>query len=400
LYREVMDCYPKLREQCARAALQLAGSYQSGRQIAQAVAGWTEIREKYADTWEAGAAGIHLGRYHAEMGDTEQAVKTLEAVVSDFAGTDWLAAPALEEIALIQARAKDFSRAQQILEQLLADYPNQRKPCASAQLGVARLYAKAREYARAEALLKAVWSGYPDLEEAAAAGIELANIFKNFRRYQEALEILDRVQGAFGGSDWWARRTLERRAQVLLASGDLSAAEQVVEQLLASDAAARPLVAGLLLSLGDAYRQRGEVQQAIRLYRKVGGEFVEQEEAWARAVAKLAVLGENEAVAELIGQSPGGMEKARSGIAREKVERAYKLQEEDLADEAIQVCQEVLREFPEERESGARALLYWAFSLGASTAGEPGTAGDDGVFAGVAPDQALAIAFKQRVREQ
>lgn len=369
LYRQVESQFggrPALAEVCARAWLHLGESFRTKGQAEEARAVLEELQAKYPETWEAGAAGLHLGRYHAQQGEREKAAEVMAATAERFRQIIWIAAPAWEQMGEMWETAGVFDRAEEAFRRVLQGYPGEGARCARAHLRLGRLYEKQQRHEEAEAQFqaaKAALENHPT-EEAAAAGIELASLYRSLGRYEEALAALDWVEERFAGA-FWRERVAEGKTAVLLAKGDLAACEAALQRMLEAYPTSRPWVALRLVKLGDAYHQRGERDQAIAFYRKVGQEFIEQEEAWARAVAKLAVLGENEAVAELTGQSPRGKEKVRSGIAREKVEWAYQLEEEGWADEAIQVCQEVLREFPEERESCARALLYWAFSLGA-----------------------------------
>jgi tetratricopeptide (TPR) repeat protein len=151
LYQEVAQRFPTAREPSARAALHLAESYQTTGQEEEAAPRFAQLRQDFPELWEAGAAGLHLGRYYARQKDYDRAVEVWQQVLQAFPQVGWLAAPSLKELGLAYKETGEFEKSEEVLLRLRDEYAQEVDEAASAQLHLGYLYEKQGLYEKAEA---------------------------------------------------------------------------------------------------------------------------------------------------------------------------------------------------------------------------------------------------------
>ncbi|MDB6155385.1 MAG: repeat-containing protein, partial [Chthoniobacteraceae bacterium] len=173
------------KEQAAGAELGIATIDQKTGKAADALKGFTSVRDKYPGSNEAEQAGFWVGRMTLDKGDAKGALTEMKAFLAKSPKSD-LAPAALLSMAQAQASLSDKAGAIATYKELAAQFPESR-PAVSGYFQRAALHQKDNELDQVTAVMTEFIASHPKSEELFSAFDYIGQVQVSQKKVKEAI---------------------------------------------------------------------------------------------------------------------------------------------------------------------------------------------------------------------
>ncbi|MBI3610303.1 MAG: tetratricopeptide repeat protein [Nitrospirae bacterium] len=282
LFSEAITTFPHLEEY---SLFFMAGGQAKGGRFQEAVQTYDRLLRKFPESVLNAQAAYQKAQVLIQTGDCRMALNELDGFVARYP-KDSNSSPALLQLADCAVRVQDSAKAVWALRQIwfyYADSPEAQEapknllqlgasgvsipaPSAEARYQRGRILFDAARYDEAAAEFKAVLAaGEPANRD--EIGLKLAETLIQLKQYDDAKRLLGELTARTGRPDiltsalFWLGRLAIRQGE----EGRLLQIErQLADRFPASTERAK-----LLFMIGDFYEGRGQIEQAVKIYRRV-----------------------------------------------------------------------------------------------------------------------------------
>ena len=277
------------------AQFEQADEYGDKGNYEQAEAIYKDVAEEYVGTESGLRAQRKLVCLYIKRGRTAEAETAYQGLLAGYTGygDDNVIADAVDDVADAYRDVKKYDKALEIYSYVVDTWPGSKQAVGS-HGGIARVnIALGRKEAAQEAIDK-LFEGFSDNEDIANAVRNVANEYRNVKKYEKALQFYKQVVDSWPESEE-AMDSQEDVAKLYIKLGDGPNAEAAVDKLIAKFAE-RDEIADAVDDVADKCRGAKKYDKALELYKYVVNTWPESEQAMGSQaeVAKLYIeLGDD-----------------------------------------------------------------------------------------------------------
>ena len=273
-YQELLTEYAD-HDDIAEAVDDAADAYRDVKKYDKAL----EIHSYVADTWGDSAKAIDaqagIARVNIALGREEAAEAAIEKLVADFSENEDIA-DTVDEVADEWRDAKKYDKALELYKYVVNTWPESEQAMGS-QAEVAKLYIELGDDPNAKAAVDKLMADSSDNNDIADALDEVADEWRDAKKYDKALELYKYVVNTWPESEQ-AMGSQAEVAKLYIELGDDPNAKAAVDKLMA-DFAGRDEIADVVDYVADEYRDVKKYEKALELYKYVVNTWPESEQA-------------------------------------------------------------------------------------------------------------------------
>ncbi len=259
------DGFPDAGRFAAAARCDLADAERQAHQIEAALEDYQRVEQEPVTTELRARALYGIGMTRLQQEHWDEARASFAAAAKAAPHSDW-AARALFKVANLAARAGDDEQARNAYQQLVDDFPGHPLQ-AKAMKGLAVSWRRLDRYDKAVEVYHRLLEEHPDFPGAEQILSDIAYCYHELGKYELSIAAYQRVLPLLGEEDqayaqFWIADSLEKLSRL-----DEAAAAYLKIPYLYPKSGQLPVTAQL--KAARVYQRMGDVDSAVRLYRKV-----------------------------------------------------------------------------------------------------------------------------------
>jgi len=334
------------REGIAKAVDHVGDAYRESEKYEKALEVYRQVVDSWAEDEHAIGSQTGIARVYVSLGDGPNAEIAIAKLIVEFADHNDIA-DAVYEIADEYREVKKYEKALGFYKQIVDSWPESEEAMDS-QEDVAKLYIELGDDPNAEAAVEKLIAKFADRDEIADAVDEMADEYKDAKKYDKALELYKYVVKTWPDSEQ-AMGSQADVAKLYIELGDDPNAEAAVDKLkLIAEFGDRDgeAIADAVDEVADAYREVKKYEKALELYQYyVVDNGPEANGAmWAQAGIAMTYIAAGDdpntqgAIDKLVTKFSGNPDLP---YALDEVEEMY--EERRRYDKAKEICQQIIR---------------------------------------------------------
>jgi len=260
------------------AQFEQADEYEEDGKYKDAEVIYKGIAEAYAGKEDGLRAQQKLVCLYIERGRTAEAETAYQGLLAGYAGygDDNVIADAVDDVADAYRDVKKYDKALEIYSYVVDTWPGSKQAVGS-HGGIARVNIALGREESAQAAIDKLFEGFSDNEDIANAVRDVANEYREVKKYEKALGFYKQVVDSWPESEE-AMDSQEDVAKLYIELGDDPNAEAAVDKLIA-DFAGRDEIADAVDDVADEYLEVKKYEKALELYKYVVDSWPESEQA-------------------------------------------------------------------------------------------------------------------------